>query len=365
MDIFDSPLGFTNSAADGNVYVLQNRSDFAVLTLYVDDTLIAANSLPLLHSIKRQLNSRFLLSDLGEVHHLLSLQVTRNLDHGWFRITQALYITQKLAEFGFLASKPVSTPLAPGTHLSAADCPSSSAETALIAAFPYANAVGSLKWASLCTRPDLSFTVNVLAQCMHNPGDAHIRACKHVFRYLRGTIDHYLEYRRTSTVPRPLYGFSDADWAGEVDQRRSTSGYVFLLSTGAISWSSTRQKTTALSSTEAEYVAMATAASELLWLRQLLHDLHCTDTLQTPTRVYCDNQSALALVTTTRFHSRTKHISIRYHFIRQLVAQHKADFTYCPTEKMHADIFTKSLTGPKLAQHLPMLGLLGGETPRS
>lgn len=144
MDIFDSPLGFTNSAADGNVYVLQNRSHFAVLTLYVDDTLIAANSLPLLHSIKRQLNSRFLLSDLGEVHHLLSLQVTRNLDHGWFRITQALYITQKLAEFAFLASKPVSTPLAPGTHLSAADCPSSSAETALIAAFPYANAVGSL-----------------------------------------------------------------------------------------------------------------------------------------------------------------------------------------------------------------------------
>nr|PNR45190.1 hypothetical protein PHYPA_014961 [Physcomitrium patens] len=356
-------LGFINSTADGNVYYLHRGSDFAILTLYVDDTLIASSSLLLLHNIKQQLHSRFLLSDLGEAHHILSLETTRNRQHGWIRVSQQLYLTQKLLEFGFLDSKPVSTPMAPATRLSSAYCPSTEEDRRSSSEFLYANAVGSLNWAAICTRPDISFATSVLAQFMHNPGPAHIRACKHTFRYLRGTLAYYIEYRRSLPTPTPLYGFSDAAWAGELDERRSTSGYCFILSEGVISWSSTRQRSTALSSTEAEYMAMATAASELVWIRHLLHDLHQTETLNYPTEIHCDNQLALALVDTTKFHSRTQHIAIRFHFIRQLATLQKLKFRYCSIHHMRADLFTKSLSGPKLAQHLPLLGILGGETP--
>lgn len=131
----------------------------------------------LLHSIKTQLHARFLLFDLGKVHHLLSLQVTRDIDRGWLRVTEALHIKQKLAEFEFLDSKPVSTPLAPGTHLITKDCPSTPIDKLLYVDFPYATIVGSLNWASLCTRSDISFSISVLAQYMHNLGQVHIRAC--------------------------------------------------------------------------------------------------------------------------------------------------------------------------------------------
>nr|PNR28833.1 hypothetical protein PHYPA_027525 [Physcomitrium patens] len=355
-------LGFINSTADGNVYYLHRGSDFAILTLYVDDTLIASSSLLLLHNIKQQLHSRFLLSGLGEAHHILSLETTRDRQHGWIRVSQQLYLTQKLLEFGFLDSKPVSTPMAPGTRLSSAGCPSTEEDRRSSSEFLYANAVGSLNWAAICMRPDISFATSVLAQFMHNPGPAHIRACKHTFRYLR-ILAYYIEYRPSLPTPMPLYGCSDADWAGDLDERRSTSGYCFILSEGVISWSSTRQRSTALSSTEAEYMAIAMAASELVCIRHLLHDLRQTETLNYPTEIHCDNQSALALVDTTKFHSRTNHIAIRYHFIRQLATLQKLKFRYCSTHHMRADLFTKSLSGPKLAQHLPLLGILGGETP--
>lgn len=169
-------------------------------------------------------------------------------------------------------------------------------------------------------------------------------------------------------MPRHLHGFNDIDFVGEVDQCCSISRYIFILLHGAISWGSTRQKLTVLSSTKVEYVAMAIAASELVWLRVLLHDLHYTKILKTPTFLYCDNKSVLALMDTTRFHSCTKHMSIRYHFTKhmsiryhficQLATQNKVVFNYCPTHNKHADILTKSLTRSKL-------GLLGREIPHS
>lgn len=159
-----------------------------MLTLYVDDTLIAANNLPLLHTIKSQLHVQFLLSDIGKVHHLLSLQVTCDLDHGWLCITQALYIQQKLAKFRFLDLNLVLTPMASGTHLSTIDCPITPIEKELCAVFLYANAVNSLNWANLCTCSNISFSISVLTQYMHIPENAHICACKHTFCYLRSTI---------------------------------------------------------------------------------------------------------------------------------------------------------------------------------
>nr|PNR34787.1 hypothetical protein PHYPA_022685 [Physcomitrium patens] len=326
-------LGFLNSTADGNVYYLHRGSDFAILTLYVDDTL-TSSSLLLLHNIKQQLHSRFLLSDLGEVHHILSLETTRNRQHGWIRVSQQLYLTQKLLEFGFLDS------WNPGVQ----------------SRLPIHRG-----------RPPLQFRIPD-CQCLFSPNSCIIRVLHISARANIRSVISAGPWHTTLSIAdlfrSPLhYGFSDADWTGELDERRSTSGYCFLLSEGVISWSSTRQRSTALFSTEAEYIAMATAASGLVWIRHLLHDLHHTETLNYPTEIHCDNQSALALVDTTKFHSRTKHIAIPYNFFRQLSNHQKLKFRYCSTHHMRANLFTKSLSGPKLAQHLPLLGILGGETP--
>lgn len=161
--------------------------------------------------------------------------------------------------------------------------------------------------------------------------------------------------------PAFFYGYNDADWECEVDEHRSILQNVFLLSTRAISWCSSRQRFAALPSTEAVYMAMANVASEAILLYHLLHVIHRTNSLATATFIKCDNQSALASVDITKFHSHTKHILIRHRFIQQLTAQQKVRFDYCSINAMHVDLFTKPLSGPKFASHLPLIGVLGGE----
>ncbi|KAL3678507.1 hypothetical protein R1sor_021463 [Riccia sorocarpa] len=335
-------IGFTKTAADGNVYFQRKDSDFILLALYVDDTLIASTSLPLLTQVKEQLCGRFMMTDLGPAQHCLSIQIMQDPNRHWIRINQSHYLLQKLIEFELIDAKPVSTPMLPGLKLSKQDSPQSEEEKSRLSEFGFPNAIGSVNWATVCTRPDLSFSVGVLSQFMSNPGEKHIAAMKHLFRYIKGTVHYYIEYSY-SKVHRPLYGYSDADWAGEIDERKSTSGHCFIITGGAVSWSSKRQKTSALSSTEAEYVAMAAAAAEGVWLRQLLEDIQLGDSQ--PTTIHCDNMSALALVDTTKFHNRTKHIAIRYNFIKQLASDKKIQFSYIPTQQQSADLFTKGLSG--------------------
>lgn len=180
-------------------------------------------------------------------------------------------------------------------------------------ALNYQRAIGSINWASVCTGP-LAHTVSVLSQYMilSNPGPRHIIAMKRVFRYIKWTIDLGLMYHRAQ-ISGPLYDYSDTDWAGDIDTRRSTSGYLFIYGGGAISWGSKWQRTVALSSTENVYMALSTCASEAIWLRKLLKDLTFS---KRTTTIYYENQSAISLVDTTKFHNRTKHIYIRYHFIK-------------------------------------------------
>ena len=180
----------------------------------------------------------------------------------------------------------------------------------------------------------------MLSHFASNPSVEHWGAVKRVFRYVRGSMDQGLVFRADSGTGIMLTGYSDAEWAGDLTTRKSVSGYLFLVAGGAVSWRSQRQPVVALSSTESEYIAMTTACKELVWLRQLLNDMGFPQ--DSPTVLFGDNQGALALVRNPVYHDRTKHIHVRYHYIRERVESGDITLSYCPTKDMLADAFTKA-----------------------
>jgi hypothetical protein len=197
----------------------------------------------------------------------------------------------------------------------------------------------------------ITFAVSTLSQFLENPGEAHWEAVKRVFRYLAGTRGHALTY---GGEPHELTGYTDADGSSQ-DHRRAISGLAFLIDGGAISWSSRKQELVALSTAEAEYIAATHAAKEGIWLRRLIGELF--DNADAPTTLYCDNQAAITLATTDNFHARTKHIDIRFHFIRHCVETGVFKLIYCPTDDMVADLLTKALPAWKVKGHTAALGL--------
>ena len=216
---------------------------------------------------------------------------------------------------------------------------------------PYREAVGSLMYAAMGTRPDVTYAMTALSQFMQNPGRAHWDALKRVLRYLKGTRELWLVYGDNHDG---LRGFSDADWGSSTEHRHSISGYVFTLDGGAVSWSLKKQNVVALSSTEAEYIALTHATKEAIWLRYVLADVLHPDLSLFPVRLLSDNRSAITLTRDNTFHPRTKHIDIRYHFIREAVDNRDIALEHRRTEDMPADLFTKALPRAKL-EHLSRL----------
>lgn len=217
---------------------------------------------------------------------------------------------------------------------------------------PYREAVGSLMYAAMATRPDISFAVTLLSRFAVDPGDAHWAAVLRVFRYLKGTRNLQLTYGPDASLD--LKGYGDADGSMQED-RHAISGNAFILYGGAISWFSKRQEIISLSTTESEYVAATHSAKEAIWLRTLISELF-TPTSD-PTTVYCDNQSAIALSKDGQFHARTKHIDVRYHFIRWVCQRGDIRLVYCPTDDMVADAMTKPLPSLKVKHFANALGL--------
>ncbi|XP_056164317.1 secreted RxLR effector protein 161-like [Syzygium oleosum] len=214
-----------------------------------------------------------------------------------------------------------------------------------MARIPYASAVGSLMYAMVCTRPDIAQAVGVLSRYMSNPGREHWNAIKRVFKYLRGTLNFSLCFKGTGNGNMfDIVGHVDADWGGDIDSRRSTSGYVFTLFGAALSWMSRRQSVVALSSTEAEYMALTHAGKEAVWLRRLCLELGFE---QGAIEVRCDNQWAIYLAKNPAFHSRTKHIDIQYHFIREKVEKKEVRLVKVDTVENSSDFLTKAVTGAK------------------
>ena len=344
-------LGFRASAADPGVFIAKIDNHTLILAIHVDDCILTGSSPKLIADYKDKFNSRYTLTDLGPIHWFLGIKITRNRSARTISLSQTSYIDSILTRFGLSDAKPYGTPMVPAVTYSRNDCPSDATEAARMQKTPYREAIGSLMYASVATRPDITHAVSALSRFLDNPGQIHWEAVKRVFRYLAGTKDFTLIYGREQ---HDLIGYTDADGASE-EHRHAISGYAFLIDGGAVSWYSRKQEIVTLSTAEAEYVAATHASKEAIWLRRLLFELFPLDA--SPTTLYCDNQAAIKLAIDDNYHARTKHIDIRYHFIRQVVADDTITLIYCPTDEMAADFLTKSLPKWKVQTHACTLGL--------
>lgn len=348
---FLSDLGFKPLSADLSVFV----RDHVFIAVYVDDLLIFGPMKKEIQEIKDRLSERFKMTDVGPVAYYLGIEVTRDRPNRTIYLSQAGYIEKVIRDFDLSGLSPVKTPMDPQEHLEKSD---EGYEATEYLRKWYQSAVGSLMYAMLGTRPDLAYAVSVVSRYSSNPNDKHQKAVKRIFRYLNGTIDLTLTYRGDLM---PLNGYTDADWAGDRDTRRSTSGFTFNIGSGALSWQSKRQPTVALSSCEAEYMGQTQATKEAVWLRALLKDLDEAYDAPMATVIHCDNQGAMALAKNPEFHARTKHIGIQHHFVREKISDGDIELKFVPTEQQIADGLTKALPKDRFEEFRRALGL---ELPR-
>ncbi|XP_031393460.1 secreted RxLR effector protein 161-like [Punica granatum] len=223
-----------------------------------------------------------------------------------------------------------------------------------MAQVPYASAIGSLMYAMLCTRPDIAYAVSMTSRYQSNPGLDHWTAVKNILKYLRRTKDMVLVYGGGELR---LDGFTDSDFQSDVDDRKSISGYIFICNGGAVSWKSSKQETTADSTTEAEYIAASDAAKEAVWIRKFVTELGIVHSISSPVELYCDNIGAIAQAKEPRSHQKSKHIERRYHIIREIIGRGDVAVQKVASADNVADPLTKAMTQLQLDKHLEKMGL--------
>jgi hypothetical protein len=304
------------------------------------------------------------MTDNNDIEYILGIQIQRDPSSKTLILSQAKYIETILTKFNMASCKPIATPLEAGIRYSKTQANDLSPDDEqYMTTVPYSQILGCLQYLVTCTRSDLAYLVNHLAQFMSSPAPVHWLALKRLLRYLRKTSHSSLLYSgssSSSSLTYKLEGWCDAEWAGDIDTRRSTTGYLFKLNGNLLSWHSKKQQVVALSSTEAEYVAAATATKELVWLQTLLSEIGYS--IQMPCTIFSDNQSSIALSKNPRFHERSKHIEIKYHFLREKVETNVLQLEYTPTGIMWADILTKSLPKSKHDTCAAANGLTGFTT---
>ena len=350
-------LGFTVCAVDHAVFISRNESGRVVVAASTDDLLIISDSLDRVNETKRGLETHFEMTDLGEVCWLLGVEIRRDRAKRTLSLSQGAFVKTIVGRFNLEDANPVTTPMDPSVRLSKDQCPKTDEEKEDMADVPYRELIGSLMYASVATRPDVAHAITALSQFLENPGRVHWQAGLRVLRYLKGTADYALTYGFEEGVGMPAgkpIGYTDTDFASQ-EHRHSVSGYSFLMHGGAVSWSSKTQAVIALSSTEAEYIAGTHAAKEAKWLTMLLSEIGVEPPRPFP--VLADNMSAIALSKDNAFHSRTKHIDIPYHYIREAVEVGDLRLDYVKTDENLADVFTKALARPKVELFSRMLGL--------
>ena len=326
-------MGFRESCADPGLFIKRSGKPLYLL-IYVDDIALVTKDTSELQATKEKIMEAFEARDLGPCSYFLGMDVIRDREAHTIMLAQRRMTTDLLAKYDMTGAKSLSTPLTPAIKLT------KEGEPLNLEAYPYAQLIGSLMYISICTRPDIAQAVGALARYMAKPTMAHWQAAKGLLRYLAGTPEYGIMFGQSSG----LEVYCDADYAGDLDSRRSTTGYVFTLNGGAISWSSRLQQTVAASTTEAEYMAAAAAIKEALWMRRLLSELG----LDPGTiLIKADSQSAIKLLKNPIVSMRSKHIDVIYHFARERVARKDVAFDYIRTDFMVADSLTKALPAAK------------------
>ena len=301
-------LGFNHCEKDTCMYLYQSKGVFTILAVHIDNMLITSNSTQKLIELKDRLAEHFRIKDLGEVNFLLGIEVTYNRKAGMIELLQQAYIEQLLKRFNLQDARPTTTPLSSGVWLTQDNCPSTNEGREDMTNILYASLIGALMYAAIGTRPNITFAVGALSCFLSNPGRCHWNEAKHTLCYLKGTANHTICYSsNTSLVGRiisyshsvgmkptkSIKGFCDLGWAGCVDTRRLTSGFIWMMGGGVICWRSKLQSIIVLSSMEAEYVGTTPVVQEIIWLRDLLCELNIID--DSPLVLNMDNQGAVYL----------------------------------------------------------------------
>ena len=349
---FDNKIrafGFQRLKSDPCVYIRRDADGISIITVWVDDILLFASSDKLMQRMKDDIHSQWEATDMGDPAKIVGIEITQTGDS--IMITQQKYIESILQREHMEEANPVSTPLDPnikigpnpeGNNGNRSNC--------------FAQLLGELQFLANATRPDIAHTINRLAAYTANPSLQHMGALKRVLRYLAGTKGYGIVYKNTDTPNSPniFHGYADAAFANQ-DDCKSTSGYVFIAGGGAITWRSKKQTTVALSSTEAEYIALAEAAREASWLRNLYDELGYSQIK--PTLIRGDNNGAIAMARNPQFHQRSKHIAIRWHLIRDMVSDGILTIDECRDPEQTADVLTKTLARFKHHKHIIDMGM--------
>ncbi len=349
-------LGYLRFLSDPNVYSRNSPNVILILAIYVDDILILSNSNDVLSKAKSELHASFSMQDMGALHYCLGIQVYQDPSHNLIRISQQSYIESLLKKYNMPTCKGVSTPLPISLKTKTPTSSSTMTPTSDMAAFPYANILGGIRYLVTCTRPDICFAANFLSRYMQAPSPIHTQHLKRLLRYLQETKDFGITYSASQPLQKPfLTCYSDADWGGDEETLQSTSGYVYLLSSGAVSWQSKKQERVTLSSTEAEYVAMTLALKEGIWLKHFLKET--TLFPDHPLLLQCDNMSAIMLAKNLKHSELTKHIAMKLQFVRELLHEGNIEIVHVRTEGQWADFLTKSTQKAKHYQSCTQIGL--------
>lgn len=340
-------LGFVRSVSEHGVYMRGDGSARLLVGVYVDDLIIAGRSHKEVIGFKEEMKNLFRMSDLGALSYYLGIEVKQS--KGGIKLQQSAYAKKLLEKAAMASCNSIEVPMETRLKLS-----KKSTSEPVDATF-YRSIIGSLRYL-VHTRPDLAFAVGYVSRFMESPKQDHLVAVKRILCYIAGTIDFGVYYGRGAGAVPSLIGYSDSDLAGDIDDRKSTSGTIFFLSTSPISWQSQKQRVVAQSSCEAEYIAAATASCQGVWMWRLLNDI---TGIQCPApKIMVDNKSAIALCKNPAFHDRSKHIQVKYHYIRQCVEDGMISLEFVRSEEQLADTLTKPLGRIKFLEQRLRIGVV-------
>ncbi|KAG6489510.1 hypothetical protein ZIOFF_050781 [Zingiber officinale] len=329
-DIYATCNYCSKSKSEATLYVKRQGIDVLIVTLYVDDLIFTGSNKKMIEEFKDDMTQKYEMSDMGLLRHFLGMEIYQEEETVF--ICQKMYAETILKKFNMLGCNPVSTPLIMGEKLKKEDGGKAADVT------HYRSLIGNLLYLT-ATRPDLMYAASMLSRFMQSPSHFHLGAAKRVLRYVQGTTDLGLSFQKNHTLN--LVGYCGSDLGGSLDDMKSTSGYCFSFGSAMISWLSKKQQSVAQSSAEAEYVSASLATSQTIWLQRILADLgHHQDE---GTVLYCDNKSAIAMAKNPVHHSRTRHIALKHHFIRQAIEDKEIQLEFCRSEEQLSDILTKAL----------------------
>ena len=294
--------------------------------------------------------------DLGDSSFVLDIQIHRDRSRGILGLSQKSYIEKILKRFGMHHCKPGDTPMAKGDKFSLSQCPNKFFEIQEMQQIPYASAIGSLMYAQVCTHPDIAYIVGMLGRYLSNPGKDHWIAVKRVMRYLQRIKDYMLTYRKLDQLE--IIGYSESNFARCQDSMKSTSGYIYLLVGGAISWKSVKQSIVASSTMAAEFVACYEVSNHGIWLRNFVTGLRIMNGIQRPLKLFCDNKSAVLYSNNNSSSMKSKFIDIKFLVVKEMVQSGLISIEHIGTNSMIVDPLTKGLPPKVFHEHTAHMGVV-------